>query len=179
MTDKKLSALDAATSVDYVYGEASGVSKKITPANVAGFLTAEVDVSSAELKALLSSPKEIIPAPGMGKWIQVLWWSLNYEFGTQPYGNLNDGGTLVYGGAIDDTYQITTIWDLIFGGSEDMVAFGPGFSNSVAGGNLKTQERPFPRSKVEDKSIVMWDYNDWTTGDGTAEIYVAYKIIDF
>src|SRR6266550_8683169 len=36
MTDKKLSQLDASSTVDFLYGELSGTSKKFAPANILG-----------------------------------------------------------------------------------------------------------------------------------------------
>lgn len=58
MADTKLSALTAATSVDYLYGEASGVSKKIAPANVGGI----VPISAGKVTSPVSFIDLVLPS---------------------------------------------------------------------------------------------------------------------
>lgn len=51
----------------------------------AGITTTRLTLSSAQIKALNSTPLQIVPAPGAGKYIQFISGALDYTYGTATY----------------------------------------------------------------------------------------------
>jgi hypothetical protein len=139
--------------------------------------TATVNVSSAELKSLSSSPKTIVAAPGLGKFIRLLSWRMIFHYGTAAYQNVDDpffgyAGTVVGDGS---SLVYATPYDL-FTSANDAVMFGSDVLVLASNGNLVTDS--FNRAQFENKAIVLADDQNWTTGDGTATIIATYEIDD-
>lgn len=59
--------------------------------------TTKVTITAAQLLALRATPQAIIPAPGAGKFIQVLGIALRYIFKTTAYTIVNANLKLMYG----------------------------------------------------------------------------------
>ena len=119
-----------------------------------GLLNTTISISSAQILSLNSSPIEIIPAPGVGKVINVVNSTLSLNYGTTPYTS-----TVVrirYGGGND----VTNVASII---SET--------SNSIWNGRLTIMEI-FQNDKIE----IITDANP-TGGDSTMDIYITYEII--
>ena len=55
----------------------------------------EVEVTSAELLALFATAKELIPAPGAGKFLVLKWAMLFLDYGGTAYGGIAAGEDLV------------------------------------------------------------------------------------
>ncbi len=176
MTDKKLSALDAATAVDYVYGEASGVSKKITPANIVsgheGITDSGwVDISSADILAT-TTPKIIVPAPGSNKIIAVIEMHLFFSAGNIAYVATGANSyTFYYADGVFDT--------------EHMGNFGAILTQATDqyGWAITAQEAwdYLPAAKMIDKAVVMSinpESTAFVDGNGTAKARAFYHLID-
>lgn len=57
--------------------------------------TVTVTLSAAQLKSLLASPAQLIAAPGVGKYIEVVDAALQYKSGTVPYTLDQPNGILI------------------------------------------------------------------------------------
>jgi hypothetical protein len=161
---------------DWIANGESGASvrDKLNGSLAAHTLLLAVPISSVELKALFSSPKEIVPAPGAGKFIRLLTWELVYRFGTVAYLNADVPG-LNYAG--DDTFlhEPGLSFETILSATADSVGYGVGASHRQSGDS----STKFLRTLIENKAIVLLDDQDMTTGDGTAVVTVTYRIVDF
>ncbi len=169
MTDKKLSELTASSTVDYLYGEVGGVSKKITPANIGnGFVVATTNILSAQILTLQSIPVVIVPAQGNNTVAVPLWCSATYFFGSAAYvdaPNLKVGySTNPDNGNLFNFSNILTNTENAMGFAVSAQEAGPYYLKSVLN-----------NSPVY---IVSALGSDPTTGDGTLSIETGYFVID-
>ena len=115
---------------------------------------AVVEVSSAEILALNSSPKEIVPAPGADKVLDILSIVVELDYGTTPYAT-NTSGQFNFGGAGNFTLDLS-------------------FS---ADGILKL----IPQAEVAaaNTALVLTEPSgDPTAGDSTLTVHVLYAVRD-
>jgi len=136
-------------------------------------LTAKVTISSARILTLFSVPVPIIPAPGVGKYINVLNVIVEYQFGTTPY----DVGEAIElwlspadGGANDSS--VYGLNNAIITQTSDQIALG---SLSLANGAVFSA-----RSVLENQGMnFASDTSDPTGGDGVLVVTVVYEIGTF
>ncbi len=175
-TDKKLTALDAVSSVDYIYGESSGVSKKITPANIVSGHegisdSGWVDISSVDLLAT-TTPKVIVPAPGGNKIIAIIEMHLFFSAGNIAYTQTGAGTyAFYYAGATFDTEALGDFGEIILQTTDQY------------GWALTAQESfPYlPAVKIIDKAVVLSinpASTPFTNGNGTARARAFYHLLD-
>lgn len=116
----------------------------------------KVSTTSAEILQLFTVPKELVPAPGIGKYIQVLGVTLRYNFGTIAYNNT--GGHRISINSNDLCFFFALGQPNSFIESEPVIGVG--------------------NSSLENKSIVMTTNANPIDGDGTLDVYISYEIID-
>lgn len=126
----------------------------------AALAVAAVDVSSAELLACHTTPVIIVPAPGTGKMIVVNSILIKYK---------NEGTHYAGGASAARLYYDTVV--ILSGQSwlnqnTDFVLAGP---PTVVTGAL---------SGFENKAVKLFSTSNPTTGNGTAIIFVWYKVVD-
>lgn len=122
-----------------------------------------VSLTSAQIKALFSSPVTLVEAPGAGKAIQVLGVFANYTAGGTPYTD-GDGEVVAWGDA--NTAVAENFWDLT---SADSNGGQPRLDNE---GSLVT-------TLFENVPLVLaCATTDPTDGDGTAKVSVLYAVAD-
>lgn len=91
MPDEKISAFSldsgALTGAEEVTGLKAGANENFSVQAIADFAikTVKVSLSSAEILALNTTPKTLVPAPGSGKIIRPLSYFFNMTFGGNPY----------------------------------------------------------------------------------------------
>lgn len=127
--------------------------------NSGGIKTVKVELTPAQIKTLGSSPVELIPAPGAGKYILVTGADVVLTYGTTPY---NFGGVeslrLITDTAVQ--YQAT-----IQGYLNSANSF---FARCLIG---------YGRAVVENKALTAFcSDGDATQGDSPITIYVHYMI---
>jgi hypothetical protein len=127
-----------------------------------GVQFASVELSSAQILSLNSSPVEIVAAPGAGKVIVPHKFSAYLQYGTSVYAT-NTSITFAF-----SRNPANTIHDpmTILGQSEDSYSSYPIYSISMVASEY-----------INDALVVYVRNGDPTAGDGTLKIYVWYSIL--
>ena len=144
------------------------------PPQVTSPSSVQATVSSAEILALFTTPKEIVAAPGTGKLLLPFACSTELLFGTTPYtkgpgaiGSL----AIIYSGSPEDSSADLMVDDGIAGGIFTQSADTVGRMSGNAGSNV--------RADAENKGLSLYtDTDDPTLGDGTLVVTVIYHIIE-
>lgn len=124
-----------------------------------GVLSTYVSLSSANILDLNSVPIEAIPAPGVGYAIEVISGSVKYTVGGIAY---TSGGQIMLLTDTASSGQQQLINSTAFAGS----SFFERFTNTIGG------------KMIENKAIMIQCQNaDFATGNGTAKVYISYRII--
>lgn len=127
--------------------------------------TVEVDITSAQILAMGSTPIELLPAPGAGKYYDIEEIILEYTYGTTAYGNL----------------------------PQPMPSMGNFYSEIVVGFLTNTNNdaviiRDFGRESIGvyqnniiNQSLTLGDFNasNPTLGDGTLRAIITYTTKTF
>ncbi len=92
----------------------------------------KLTITDAELKLLVSAPKELVPKPGAGKYVEVVSLDLILRAGTEVLTESDDDlvvgyndGTVAIGEVIEMTTFLTSATDAIthwFGKKDDLIA---------------------------------------------------------
>lgn len=123
-------------------------------------VTLKISVSASEIKNIGTTPKELIPAPGAGKYIQVLnmdWW---YTHNTTSF----DGAVIniLHAGADNN---LGTINGAVTGGTANVNA------------KMVTQSYITGALHVENAPLQLEGTDSVATGDGTLDCYITYRIV--
>jgi len=127
-------------------------------------ITVKVSLSSAEILALFTTPKELIAAPGAGKFIQPIAVVYNFTYGTTTYTtnvSLNIGYDPVANGSITNT--------TILGAGQSRLARA-----------LFSSANTFVLSSFDPVNKGFYAHvhaGDPLSGDGTLDIIITYCII--
>lgn len=114
-------ATDGAGNLSFVPTTAFGVVQKVV-----------VDLTSAQLKTLFSSPVEIVPAPSATQWIQVVMASVQYKFGTIRYGTTGVQDFLFkYLGVANQPVPGFNSEEVFQGQTVSRLTFSPGANTSI------------------------------------------------
>lgn len=127
-----------------------------------------VAVTSADFLSLATTPKEIIPAPGPNKIIQIVDFRVIYWFGTTPYSSLGSTFAGLYYDDFGDqnSGSINYMGDL-FTQTESSITYGARSGNGAW----------YSFAHCENKRIVLRTPDDLIDGDGTAEVFASYRTI--
>jgi len=92
----------------------------------------KLTITDAELKLLVGTPKELVPAPGAGKYVEMVSLDIILRAGTEVLTESTDNlvvgyndGTVAIGETIETTTFITSVTDAIthwFGKKDDLIA---------------------------------------------------------
>lgn len=129
----------------------------------------KISVSSSEILALNTTPKELVAAPGTGKAIELISWSPSITFNTTPYATNTN---LI---VITDTAQLSQGTDnfnnekILQSTGDRILKLGLGFTglSSVTDKQL-----------IEDKALTLSvEGGNPTAGDSSIIIYFTYRVI--
>lgn len=163
ITINQTSIGSAVTATTQTAGDNSTKIATTAYADAAGSLTITVSLTSAQFSNINSVPYTIVPAPGVGKIIQVLGAIYNYTAVTTGYNSVAFGlYEIITGFAICNVPVSNT---LITGTTSGIRNMGM-TAATVAGGTL-----------VANSALVLYALSNPTTGDGTFNITVTYKIL--
>lgn len=123
-----------------------------------GYQTVVVDVSSAEILSLNSSPKEVIPAPGAGMFINIIKGFIYYDFVSAAYAN--PAMVLEYGSGQQHNSMATVLSQTV-----DYITVIGAVSINAASADLVNQNMRLRATAANP-----------TTGSGTLKVKLLYKI---
>lgn len=126
-----------------------------------GTIYTEVSISSAQIKAMGTTPIELLPAPGAGSYLEIDKCILEYTAGATAYvfGIASNFGVRLGGSTVGSEYGVGTL-----GNTSDNIMI---FSTSHS-----------PSTYLENRSLVITneDSDDPTLGDGTILAKIWYKV---
>jgi hypothetical protein len=161
-------ALPTSTDAPYLlaYDDTTGVvSQKAQPV-----LNVKLTLTQAQIQALNTIPIEIIPAPGAGKYIQILGASANYAWNSTDY--VLSGGTI-------DNIQLSqgaqVLWATHQTGGSSMIANSGNKIRHFQMADAVALTAPDIGMNI---AIDVDSLSDYTGAGGTIDIYVQYVIID-
>lgn len=128
--------------------------------NNADVLTVTGTLSSAQLKAIHTSPVTIVPAPGASLCLDAIRIAGMYKFGTVAYGGAN-ALQLSIGG-----FGVNFVPAAQMNGSSNAFAAG---GAGISGTNSDLRNQPY----------VLTAAADYTSGDGTLEYSFDYRVVDY
>lgn len=138
-----------------------------SPTGDNGWRWATVAMTAAEVKALRATPKEIIAAPGAGKYCEVFSVALVLDFATTPYTETSDDLRFKYGdtsgtnltAAIDSTGFLDQ--------SADMIATRYASTVTTALTNL------------DNKAVILHNTGDGElgAGDSPVHVHIVYRVV--
>lgn len=148
--------------IDYFSMYDPTANAKVNQGGNGGFITTEVNVSSADILGMFVTPVEILPAPGTGKTIVINNIVSQFIYGTTQYA----GGSNVAVGDENGNGNSTTVLSTgEMRGSSDVYTYGqPG--NSSANTFIPNQ-----------KVLMTTTGSSYTTGDSTIKLTITYQII--
>ena len=121
-----------------------------------------ISLSSAEILALSGTPKTVVPAPGSGKMLQVLNASVKYTYVSTAYVS---GHTLRVGTSVSQDFFSCKVLDAT--------------TSTIRGFVQNTHAVAGYAGSVENTPIKVDSNTTATTGDGTAQLWVRYQVIEF
>jgi hypothetical protein len=130
--------------------------------------TATVTLTSAQLRALHSTPVQLIPAPGSGQMVAPISVVFQYKAGASPYTITGGGRVAVYLGAPNNL--VTQVDAARFLDQTTSQVF---MSEGIGGIGSSQQ------GAVENASVMVENDSttEWTGGDGTVTISVYYTVV--
>jgi len=126
-------------------------------------VTVKISLTSPQILALLSTPIEVVPAPGAGKAIHVIAAFGSLTFGTNAYTTFTDA-VLTAPSRVGSSFQ--NILSGFFGAGANDTLLG---IRSASGGN---------QSPTNESLVIAGSGGNPVAGDGTADVSVTYVIIN-
>lgn len=165
---------EIANDIDTAFTEVNSLQEQIDNLPQGGTTTV-VNISSAQILAMGSTPIELLPAPGAGKYYEFSGFC-ELQYGTTPYTFANDalmfGGSDSYAGTlVDNQFLSQTSNKYVKFGNTDSFRVGiTGMTNNVVSSFGSMNE-----------SIILTSYNgaDPTDGDGTLRVIITYTTRTF
>lgn len=146
-----------------------GVAPYTTPGPSPFFGTAVIVLSSAQLLALHSAPVTVIPAPGVGKYIQVISASYELIFGTLQYTS-SDSGPALYYAPLSGNHPAD--------GAAAASAFAGAASGVLVTGGAAALGLAVATSVVANAAVVLGNEStNMSAGNGTGTLTVIYAIV--
>jgi len=130
--------------------------------------TATVAVSSGEIKALNAAPKELIAAPGAGKYIDFLGAVIALDYGTVTYDDAGADGNLQI------RYDAATVVSLTVEGNGLIDATEDAATTAKP---LATDVTMLANKKIELFNDAA-EYTGGAGGDGVLKVIINYRILD-
>jgi hypothetical protein len=125
--------------------------------------TAKVSVSSAEILAINTTPKQLIAAPGASKFIQLISANIRYNYNSVAYASADN---IVINHSNSASAPLTNGIDIST------------FTNSVTK-QISLSDSEWNDSLAINKGLYLYrSSGNPTTGNGTLDVYLAYRIVD-
>ncbi len=130
----------------------------------------QVTVSSGEIKALATTAKELVPAPGADRVLEFISAVIKYNYGSVIYTESTDDMVIEYSGGQDVTASIDS--SNFIDQSNDEIRLIP-FSASAMAITVDLEA-------LKNTSLQLFIPNDNpAAGDGTLDVRVTYRIHNF
>lgn len=130
--------------------------------------TATVTVSTAELLDLAASPKEIVAAPGAGKFIQFLGAQLVLDYNSAAY---VDGGYNL-------AFRYTDGSGVIVSEAIEATGFADATADTITN-SIPKKDAIVAAAGAVNQALVLDNTGagEWTTGDSDIDVMVLYKVV--
>lgn len=135
-------------------------------------LERRVEVTSAELLALATTAKELVPAPGTDKVLEFVSAVIKYNYGSVVYAEPSapDEMVIQYSGGQDVCTDIDTT-NFIDQENDEI---------RLATFNETDMATTVDLEAIKNTSLVLFNSGtDWTGGDGTVDVRIMYRVHDF
>lgn len=155
-TDNAIKFISIGTGLSYDHAS-------YTLSNATGLLTAEVDLSSSDILALFTSPKQLIAAPGAGKIIDIVSIDVQYDYNSVAYLTATSffvGYTTTGGANLHNT-------GINFNGSVDLYT-------KVS---LDNQNAWNAATRVNTAICAYCPAANPTAGNGTITVFILYRVL--
>jgi len=126
-----------------------------------GIRNKKISLTAAQVKSLPTTSITLIPSAGAGKMTQVISAIAKLNYGTTPFNNASDLQIRTDNNTGDNSFITPTFLDLT---ADSIVSFQDAHGSSP--------------NYVENNDVkVRKGGSDSTTGDGTVDIYITYRVI--
>lgn len=121
----------------------------------------KVSFTAAQIKTLATTPRELVPAPGVGYALEPVSCAVFYNYNTAAFN------------AVSGILEVFTDT----GASQHLRT-----ESSIIGGVADTFQRMYHQTGdiatiIENKSLKIRALNDSTLGDGTIDVYLSYNVL--
>ena len=127
-----------------------------------------VEISSAEIILLNSAPKDLVAAPGTGKWLEFVGAVLILDYGTNDYSENVDNMVIQYDGGTDATASIEST-DFIDADADTVAVIVPATIAHIASASVVNDA-------LELLNVGSGDGEFAGSGDGTMTVKITYII---
>lgn len=129
-----------------------------------------IDISSEQLKNLVTAPVELIPSQGPNTFIVLHSVLMKYTYGTTPYTGGNTSLQLIWNNDnLDTPLPMTTLTEEMLTGSSNALVVVSGSSNT----NWYQQ---YPITACIDTGIILYSSSNYADGDGTVRFCISYSV---
>lgn len=126
---------------------------------------AKISLTSAQILALLTTPVQVVPAPGVGFFVNPLWAMINFAGGTVAYTNAGGAVTFTVGSRTAQTVAESFITTVTPNRTHEYTPFAAGLDTAA---NPPTDENA--------ALFITKATNNYAAGTGTATVVIAFTI---
>jgi hypothetical protein len=124
---------------------------------------------AAQVRAMYGTPVKLIDAPGTGKYILPVFWTLSLQWGTSAYNNAVNAGVVMMYGAIHDADGEQFLANfMLLAAQHAMVQTGTGGLNYIDFASF-----------LNKPCYISTDRSGVTGGDSALGIEVIYRVMDY
>lgn len=131
-----------------------------------------IDISSEQLKNLVTAPVELIPFQGPNTFIVINSVVMKYTYGTTSYTGGNGSLQVIWNNDnLDTPLPMTTLTeDILLGSSNALIV--------VSGASGTNWYQQYPITACIDTGIILYSSSNYADGDGTARFCISYSVAE-
>ncbi len=168
----------APTGYKYLGDDAGTVSQKVgaTVSGLGGggseYTETIVNITSAQILAMGTTPIELLPAAGVGKYYDIEKVVFEFTYGSEPY--------LIYG---DDEYPVISVNGSPFRLERGIIEFEQNvilfWNSNIVASTPVASTHCVSNVGITNQSVQLMSSGDVGFGDGTLRVKIYYKVLTF